>query len=75
MGPQDDPAAFLNIFERVAVSAQWPKDQWALIVTPYLTGLPQEIVDTLDPEDAGDYEKVKTAILNTLNLNEEAYRR
>ncbi|XP_078232867.1 uncharacterized protein LOC144583267 [Pogona vitticeps] len=75
MGPQDDPAAFLHTFERIAISAQWPKDQWALILTPYLTGLPQEIVDTLDPEDAGDYDVVRTAILNTLNLNEEAYRR
>uniref|UniRef100_A0ABM5EZV5 CCHC-type domain-containing protein n=1 Tax=Pogona vitticeps TaxID=103695 RepID=A0ABM5EZV5_9SAUR len=75
MGPGDDPAAFLHTFERVATSAQWPKDQWALILTPYLTGLPQEIVDTLDPEEAGKYDVVRTAILNTLNLNEEAYRR
>lgn len=28
MGPYDDPAAFLNNFLRMAVVAQWPKEQW-----------------------------------------------
>ena len=70
MEPQDDLSAFLNTFDRVATSAQWPTEQWALITTPYLTGSPQEIVDSLDPEEASNYQVVKTAILNTLNLNE-----
>ncbi|MGL6161935.1 hypothetical protein, partial [Microbulbifer sp.] len=30
MGPQDDPEAFLDLFERVAESSRWPGDQWAL---------------------------------------------
>ncbi|XP_042300045.1 uncharacterized protein LOC121917995, partial [Sceloporus undulatus] len=74
MGPQDDVEAFLNTFERVAAAAQWPREQWALILTPCLTGPAQEAVDTLSPEDAQDYAKVKATILQTLNISEDTYR-
>lgn len=75
MGPGDDPEAFLHTFEKIAEAVKWPKDQWTLILMPCLTGLVQEIVDTMVPEDAKEYEKVKTTILGTLDLSEEAYRR
>ncbi|XP_042300198.1 zinc finger and SCAN domain-containing protein 9-like, partial [Sceloporus undulatus] len=75
MGPQDDVEAFLNTFERVASAAQWPREQWALILTPCLTGPAQEAVDTMSVEDAKDYQKVKETILQTLNISEETYRR
>ncbi|XP_042299936.1 uncharacterized protein LOC121917889, partial [Sceloporus undulatus] len=74
MGPQDDVEAFLNTFERVAEAAQWPREQWALILTPCLTGPAQEAVDTLAAEDAKDYGKVKATILQTLNISEDTYR-
>ncbi|XP_042300278.1 zinc finger protein 24-like [Sceloporus undulatus] len=74
MGPQDDVEAFLNTFERVAMAAQWPQEEWALILTPCLTGPAQEAVDTMALEDAWDYDKVKATILQTLNISEETYR-
>ncbi|XP_042300689.1 uncharacterized protein LOC121918765 [Sceloporus undulatus] len=74
MGPQDDVEAFLNTFERVATAAQWPQEQWALILTPCLTGSAQEAVDTMSSEEAKDYQKVKETILQTLNISEETYR-
>ena len=58
-------------FERIATAAKWPLDQWTLILMPYLTGLVQEVVDMLEPEEIQDYPKVKTAILGTLDLLEE----
>lgn len=75
MGPEDDPEAYLNIFERVATTAGWPAAQWAAILTPCLTGLAQEAVDTLTATQAAGYPTVRDAVLGTLNVSEETYRR
>ncbi|XP_042329940.1 uncharacterized protein LOC121934032 [Sceloporus undulatus] len=75
MGPQDDAEAFINTFERIATAAKWPRDQWALLLAPCLTGPAQEAVDTLPPTDAKDYDRVKEVILHTLNISEDTYRR
>uniref|UniRef100_A0ABM5GJW1 CCHC-type domain-containing protein n=1 Tax=Pogona vitticeps TaxID=103695 RepID=A0ABM5GJW1_9SAUR len=75
MSNSDDPEAYLHTFERVAVAAGWPKEQWTLILIPCLTGLLQEVVDTLSAQEAAQYEMIKKAILCTLNLTEETYRK
>ncbi|XP_078232779.1 uncharacterized protein LOC140707593 [Pogona vitticeps] len=75
MTSSDDPEAYLHTFERVALAAGWPKDQWTLVLIPCLTGLLQEVVDTLSTQEATQYEVVKEAILRTLNLTEETYRK
>ncbi|XP_078243772.1 uncharacterized protein LOC144587360 [Pogona vitticeps] len=75
MSNTDDPEAYLHTFERVALAAGWPRDQWTLILIPCLTGLLQEVVDTLSTQEAAQYETVKNAILRTLNLTEETYRK
>uniref|UniRef100_A0ABM5FAW1 CCHC-type domain-containing protein n=1 Tax=Pogona vitticeps TaxID=103695 RepID=A0ABM5FAW1_9SAUR len=71
----DDPEAYLHTFERVATAAGWPRDQWTLVLIPCLTGLLQEVVDTLGVQEATRYDAVKNAILSTLNLTEETYRK
>ena len=73
MSASDDPEAYLHTFERVAVAAGWPKEQWTLILVPCLTGLLQKVVDMLSPQEAAQYDAVKTAILRTLNLTKDAY--
>ncbi|XP_072832968.2 uncharacterized protein LOC110090082 isoform X1 [Pogona vitticeps] len=75
MAADHDPEVFLNTFERIATVAGWPQDQWALRLTPCLTGLAQKVVEALDLGEAADYDKVKQAILGTLNLSAEAYRK
>ena len=75
MSNTDDPEAYLHTFERVAVAAGWPKEQWTLILVPCLTGLLQEVVDMLSPAEVPQYDMVKTEILRTLNLTEEVYRK
>ena len=35
---KDDMDAFLKRFERFAVSQSWPEEQWAVSLTPLLTG-------------------------------------
>lgn len=59
LGPEDDVKAFLETFKRVAEVAQWP-----FILAPYLTGEAQAAVKALSNEDAADYTKSKSAILD-----------
>ena len=61
------------MFERVATTTGCLKEQWTLILVPCLTGVLQEVVDTLSTIEAAQYETVKGAILQTLNLTKEAY--
>lgn len=73
----DDPEAFLilNVFERTATAASWPEAQWTPVLIPCLIRLAQQAMDTLLTADLGGYGKVRDAILQTLNLSLEAYRR
>lgn len=73
MTKDDDPEAFLNAFERMATVARWPETQWAVMLIPCLIGPAEQAMDTLPTPDLGDYKK--DAILQTLNLTPEAYRR
>lgn len=74
MTKDDDPEAFINSFERMAITAIWPRSQWAAILTPYLSGTAQTVVDILPVMEAKDYEIVRKTILSTLNIIKETYR-
>lgn len=74
MGPEDDPEAFLTTFERVMTTAQWPSDQWAILLAPYLMGLVQATYQGLGAETAQDHPQVRPAILEYLNITEETFR-
>lgn len=47
MGTDDDPEAYLNTSKRVTTAPGWPAAQWPAILTPCLTRLAQEAIDTL----------------------------
>ncbi len=38
MGPQDDPEAFLDLFEKTAAACGWPQTDWPVRLIPLLTG-------------------------------------
>lgn len=73
MSKEDDPEAFINAFERMAVAAGWLEAQWSAILIPFLIGPAQLAMDTLPLQDLCDYKKVRAAVLQRLNLNPEAY--
>lgn len=75
MTPTNDLEAFFNTFENTSTSAGWSEDQWAVVPVPCLIGSAQQMVNTLPTADLADYQRVKVAILQTLNLNLEAYCR
>ena len=70
----DDLDAYLERFERYAVTHQWPEDEWAVNLSPLLTGKALEAYVCLSSADAVSYEKVKKAVLLRYMMTEEGYR-
>ena len=46
---------------------------WAFKLAPQLTGKAQQAYPAMAAEEAGDYDRVKTAILRWFNINAETY--
>ena len=63
LGPEDDVEAYLEVFERTARREKWPEDQWAHILSPFLTGPAQQAGQDLPAETAAQYPALKQAIL------------
>lgn len=72
--PADDPEAYLNTFEWMAKAARWGKVTWPGVLMPCLIGSVQQAVDTVPLADLNNYDKIRTAILQMLNLIPELYR-
>uniref|UniRef100_H3A625 CCHC-type domain-containing protein n=1 Tax=Latimeria chalumnae TaxID=7897 RepID=H3A625_LATCH len=60
---KDDIKAYLLAFERCAKQEDWPREQWAGIVAPFLMGDAQKAYFDLEPEAAADYSTLKAEIL------------
>ncbi|XP_026510124.1 SCAN domain-containing protein 1-like [Terrapene carolina triunguis] len=73
-GPDDDPEAFLVTFERVALFAGWAPDQWATLLAPYLTRTAQTAYRGLATKEARDYNQVKAAILDALDISPDTFQ-
>ncbi|XP_058890670.1 zinc finger and SCAN domain-containing protein 29-like [Acipenser ruthenus] len=74
MSLEDDPEAYLVAFERQATAAQWPRDWWATQLGPNLIGEAQAAYQALTNEDALNYDRVRQAILQRLDITEETHR-
>lgn len=70
----DSVDIYLDRFERFASANQWPKEEWANLLSPLLTGKALQAYVSLTIDDAKDYEAVKVAILHRYQLTEEGYR-
>ena len=55
--------AYLEVFERTARREKWPEDQWAHILSPFLTGPAQQASQDMMPEHASHHPTLKQAIL------------
>nr|XP_055032771.1 uncharacterized protein LOC129421341 [Misgurnus anguillicaudatus] len=69
MTAHDDVAMYLQMFETVAVREAWPKDEWARIVAPLLTGEAQRAYFALTPERSASYEELRKEILGRVGLS------
>ena len=59
----DDVESYIELFERTATREGWPVADWAVILTPFLSGESQKACADLSSADSRDYAKLKTAIL------------
>ncbi len=74
LGESEDIEAFLTTFESAVEAHGVEREKWALILAPQLTGRGQEAYAAMQNDDTKDYNKVKQAILQCYNINEETYR-
>ena len=65
---------FIATFERIATQQGWPKEVWATQLAGLLTGKAMAAYAALPTEDALEYDRVKEAILQRYDINEESYR-
>ncbi len=74
MGPQDDPEAFLDLFEKTAEACGWPQMNWPVRLIPLLTGEAQLAVQQLPFQNLLVYDDLKQAILQRVGRNPEQHR-
>ncbi|XP_074874009.1 uncharacterized protein LOC142025283 [Carettochelys insculpta] len=72
--PEEDIEAYLASFEQMAEAYQWPRGEWVTRLVPALSGKAREAISLLDAGDAGNYGKVKAAILRRCNNGRETQR-
>ena len=75
LSTEDNIEDFLITYERVAVQQGWPQDVWAVQLAGLLSGKAMAAHTSLAGNESGDYEKVKTAILQRYEVNEETHQR
>ncbi|XP_051548127.1 uncharacterized protein LOC127437324 [Myxocyprinus asiaticus] len=63
LGPEDDPEAFVELFELVMEAAEWPESQWAVRLLPLLSGDVQLAAQQLPVANLLGYQDLKCAIL------------
>ena len=71
---EDDIEAYLTTFERMMRAYEVKRERWAYKLAPQLSGRAQQAYAAMSAADAGNYEKMKLAILRRYDINEETYR-
>ena len=74
MGPQDDPEAFLELFEKSAEACGWPRDQWPVRLIPLLSGESQVAAQQLPVANLLVFDDLKRAILQRVGRSPEQHR-
>ncbi len=74
MGPQDDPEAFLDLFEKTAEACGWPQTDWPVRLIPLLTREAQLAAQQLPVQNLLVYDDLKRAILQRVGRSPEQHR-
>ncbi|KAL0190639.1 hypothetical protein M9458_013337, partial [Cirrhinus mrigala] len=74
MGPQDDPEAFLDLFEKTAETGGWPKEQWSMRLIPLLSGEAQVAAQQLPVQNLLVFDDLKRAIIQRVGRSPEQHR-
>ncbi|XP_051740748.1 zinc finger protein 444-like isoform X2 [Ctenopharyngodon idella] len=74
MGPQDDPKAFIDLFERSAEACGWPQEDWPVRLIPLLSGEAQVAAQQLPVQNLLVYQDLKHAILLSPEQHRQRFR-
>ena len=72
---KDDMDSYLRRFERYADVMKWKKDMWATNLSALLKGRALDVYALLPPDQALDYDALKTALLKRFDLTEDGFKR
>ncbi len=70
----DDLDAYLQRFERYAVSQEWDTEEWAVNLSALLKGKALEVYSRLSLNDVSNYDTLKDALLKRFHLTEHGFR-
>lgn len=73
LGDHDELEAYLEVFERAAEVAGWPRELWAFIVCLYLLGEALAALKAVNKPEAADYTTLKKAILDRYEITLESH--
>ena len=68
-------SVYLRRFERYADVMKWKKDMWATNLSALLKGRALDVYALLPPDQALDYDALKTAVLKRFDLTEDGFKR
>ncbi|XP_067305994.1 zinc finger protein with KRAB and SCAN domains 7-like [Pseudorasbora parva] len=71
---EDDPEAFVDLFQKAAEACGWPRAQWPVRLIPLLTGEAQAAAQQLPVANLLDYDDLKKAILQRVGRSPEQHR-
>ncbi|XP_069161336.1 uncharacterized protein [Procambarus clarkii] len=71
----NEAEGFFDHFERVATFKKWPRAEWAELVQGRLTDEAREAYNMLDLKECANYDAVKRAVLHSIKLTPECYRK
>lgn len=74
LSEQDDIVSYLTTFERLMTVFEVKRERWAFKLAPNLSGKAQKAYAALSVAEAGDYDRLREAILRRYDINEESYR-
>uniref|UniRef100_A0A8D0DJP0 SCAN box domain-containing protein n=1 Tax=Salvator merianae TaxID=96440 RepID=A0A8D0DJP0_SALMN len=75
LSPGANIGIYLANFEEAAAVYGWPQAEWVTRLVPLLNSDAQQVCNSLDSKDAGDYVKVKAALLRGDAISTETRRR
>lgn len=71
---QDDIVSYLTMFERIMTAFEVKREKWAYKLASSLSGKAQKAYAALSTAEAGDYNRLKEAILRRYDITDESYR-
>ena len=71
----DTMDAYIHRFEFLASNKNIDKKHWSLCLAENLSGSCLEVIQSMPNDDATDYEKLKTKLLERFKYNQEGYRK